>query len=343
MSAPAPLKLSFCMTAYNRARLIGATLESIISQATEECEIVVLDGGSTDDTPDVIAKYAARFPGLRYIRLETNTGMDQGFDSAVEMARGEYCWVLSCKDLVKPGAVATVLAHLRKDPSVIVVNMEIRDTTLSNVLVPRSAAVESDVVYGPEEADRLFSDALNLINHVSCSIIKREIWIGRERARYYDTLYIIPAIIFQRPLPGKAILVAQALVCHRFGGQSWLNYAIRQPFRWSSLVESLPFSEQTKRKYARSSRMERFTDMLLLRAFGLFTWSEYRRFRRLYPDLSRKLPVPRIIALFPGRLLNIVLVFQTKLGKNPYRKVILERLKASQFNVRNWGSSKEHA
>src|SRR5262245_4495007 len=102
-------KLSICIGTFNRAEFLEATLQSIISQATSECEIVVSNNASTDDTDRVVAEYASRFGGLRYIKQGTNLGFDRNFDAAVETARGEYCWLFSDDDVMKPGALAGVL------------------------------------------------------------------------------------------------------------------------------------------------------------------------------------------------------------------------------------------
>ena len=83
------MKLSVCIATFNRARYIGETLDSILAQATDDVEVVVLDGGSTDGTRDVVEEFARRHPRLRYVRQETNHGVDRDFDTAVHLATGE--------------------------------------------------------------------------------------------------------------------------------------------------------------------------------------------------------------------------------------------------------------
>src|SRR5262249_16202475 len=71
-----PLKLSICITTLNRAKFIGPSLESMLSQITDDCEIIVLDAASTDETERVVSEYASRSDRLRYIRQSTNNGWD---------------------------------------------------------------------------------------------------------------------------------------------------------------------------------------------------------------------------------------------------------------------------
>jgi len=78
------IRLSICIPTYNFGEFIGTTLESIIKQATAEVEIVVLDGGSTDNTREVVHSFQQRFPRLSYHRLEKRGGIDRDMAKAVE-------------------------------------------------------------------------------------------------------------------------------------------------------------------------------------------------------------------------------------------------------------------
>src|SRR5207253_1068183 len=53
----ATVKISFCIPTYNHGRFLGAALESILAQAPEDFEIVIVDGASVDETPAVVAEY----------------------------------------------------------------------------------------------------------------------------------------------------------------------------------------------------------------------------------------------------------------------------------------------
>jgi glycosyltransferase involved in cell wall biosynthesis len=59
--------LSICIATYNRADYIGETLDSIIPQLTDNVELLVVDGASTDNTEDVVRTYTD--PRIRYVRL----------------------------------------------------------------------------------------------------------------------------------------------------------------------------------------------------------------------------------------------------------------------------------
>jgi abequosyltransferase len=227
MEPPMPelpvFKLSFCITTRNRAALIGATLESIIDQATNDCEIVIVDGASSDDTTQIVSQYARRFTHLRYIRQETNNGLDRGFNQAVEHARGEYFWLMPDDDFLKPGAVATVLKALHRDYSLIVVNVEYRNLEMSTVLQDSHLSIVSDCEFTPLDHDQLFATCWKLIRYSGAIVMKREIWLARERERYFGSYWMDVAVVFQERLPGPTLVIATPLISVRAGNQSWVS------------------------------------------------------------------------------------------------------------------------
>lgn len=105
--------LSICIPTYNFGRFIGETLESVICQLTDDVEIVVLDGASTDDTPDVVHQFQVRCPNLRYHRLDKKGGIDRDMAKLMELAQGEYCWLFSSDDIMRPGAMAKILGQIK--------------------------------------------------------------------------------------------------------------------------------------------------------------------------------------------------------------------------------------
>ena len=58
------IRLSICMATLNRAAFIGVMIDSILSQMTEEVELVIVDGASTDGTDQVVAARFAVFFAL---------------------------------------------------------------------------------------------------------------------------------------------------------------------------------------------------------------------------------------------------------------------------------------
>jgi len=106
------IKISICMPTRNRANFIGTAIESIISQADDSIEIVVVDGASCDNTQEVVFGYRKKFRNLVYCRQDENGGVDRDMAKAIALARGEYCWLFSDDDALKPGSIERMLKEI---------------------------------------------------------------------------------------------------------------------------------------------------------------------------------------------------------------------------------------
>ncbi len=106
------IRLSICIPTYNFGSFIGETLDSLTQQMTGEVEVVIVDGASTDNTPDVVRQASANLPRLTYHRRERNMGVDRDLAKTVELAKGDYCWFLSSDDVPAPGTIKRILDEL---------------------------------------------------------------------------------------------------------------------------------------------------------------------------------------------------------------------------------------
>ncbi|WP_161830709.1 glycosyltransferase family 2 protein [Steroidobacter agaridevorans] len=312
-------KLSICIATYNRASFIGATLDNIISQAHNDCEIVISDNASTDNTKEVIASYARRFDRLRYFRHDTNLGLDRNFDSAVDLARGEYCWLMSDDDWLKPNAIARVMAVLAGNLSLVVVNMELRDFTMSKIVRSRFIDFESDRNYESGETDRLFVELDNTLWNIGNVIVKRDIWMSRERERYYGSWFIHIGVIFQDHLPGGAFLISEPLINYRLGNTQSASSVWAEIFlhKWPSLVDSLVLSNSAKDIIKSTKPWRNLRTMLCLRSDHGYTLAQYKlwispRLRSFHERL-----IPILVAVTPRPLANLFITLAGTIRLTP--------------------------
>lgn len=329
--------LSICISTRNRATFIGTTLESIIAQATSECEIVVFDGASTDDTEQIVEIYAHRFNNLRYFKQEVNDGLDHGFDHAVELASGEYCWLMPDDDLLKPGALAAILVALRRGYSLVVVNVEYREFGLSSVLEydELRVDVDSDCEFGPEAIDELFEKCWRLIRYSGAIVIRREVWLARQKEPFYGSFWMDVAVVFQERLPCGAFLIATPYVSVRMGNQSWLSSWFEIFFvNWPKVVSALAISEAVKKKACADEPWESAFFLMLGRAAGQYSLNEYRRHIRPRLRSLHKRLSSAFIAVLPGMILNAIFLFYYSTFSTRDRRSMLLLLTQSRFNAR---------
>ncbi len=302
------LTLSICMATRNRGAFIGATLESIVCQATEEVEIVILDGASTDNTAEVVRRYQERFPRLRYFRQETNMGVDQDFASAVDLASGEYCWLFSDDDLLRPGAIRVVLDAIKDDYVLIIANGEVRNADMSKELEAKRLPLTTNRIYKPTENQLLLTDTVHYLTFIGCVIIKRELWNTREKEKYFGSYFIHVGVIFQQPLPGNALAIAEPLISIRYGNAVWVGkYFEIWMFKWPSLVWSFAdFPDSVKYRVCPKEPWRRSRRLLHFRAKGAYSKMEYATWLepRLHSFWARA--VSKASAYFPGRAANLL-------------------------------------
>lgn len=314
--------LSICISTWNRAAFLRAALGAIVPQLTPECEVLVVDNASTDSTADVVAEHAARCQYVRYIRQETNEGLDRNFDRAVELTRGEYCWLTSDDDLFKPGAVAAVLTALRQQPSLVLVNYEFRNASMSKVLQARVLDFECDRRYGPWELDRIFVELCDFVRYIGAVVIKRAVWLSRQRDLYNGSNYAFIGMLFQDRFPGFVHVIAQPYlsyrsVCDNINVPGFMELMLA---KWPSLVASLPVSDAAKRRLHSGQPWRYLYELLCWRGCGFYCYEEYRRWIRPQVRGLREKWLAVLIAFVPRALANRGLAFYLSIRGDRMRR-----------------------
>jgi glycosyltransferase involved in cell wall biosynthesis len=110
---------------YNHEKYIEQALVSVLEQGLSptELEIVVVDDGSTDNTPSIIQKFA---PRVKLVRKK-NGGQATAFNAGFAEARGDIVALLDADDYWLPGKLRRVMDEFEKNPSVGTVHHRLRE------------------------------------------------------------------------------------------------------------------------------------------------------------------------------------------------------------------------
>lgn len=298
-------KLSICIATYSRGEFIGETLDSILSQMSLGVELVVVDGASPDNTPEVMAQYLLRHPEIRYFREQENSGIDRDYDKVVGYARGEYCWLMTDDDLLRAGSVSRVLDSLDAKTDLVVVNAEIKTADFSTVLDTKFLKFSDDVEYVERDNEKFFSEVASYLSFIGGVVIKRHLWLERDRASYYGTLFVHVGVIFQHPPIKKVKIIADPLIVIRYGNAMWTARGFEiWMFKWPQLVWSFAdFSAQSKAAVSRRDPWRSIKQLFLYRAIGGYGLDEYQQY-----IASRAQGVSlwsyRAIAMIPAPIVN---------------------------------------
>ncbi|MDX6478292.1 MAG: hypothetical protein QOG29_879 [Gaiellaceae bacterium] len=105
--------VSIVTTSYNQGRFLEETIRSVLEQDYEPIEYIVVDDGSTDDSVEIIRRYADR---LAWWTAQENAGQARALNVGFEHARGDLLGFLSSDDLLLPGATSRLVAEFQRDP-----------------------------------------------------------------------------------------------------------------------------------------------------------------------------------------------------------------------------------
>lgn len=306
--------LSICIATYNRAGYIGETLKSIIPQVTQEVEIVVVDGASTDSTRAVVERYADACKQIRYIRLPVKGGVDQDYCKVVEYAQGEMCWLFTDDDLLKPDAIRTVLNEAKKGYSLIVVNAQVMNEDFSKLIFNKLLKMNNDEIFSALELEPLFCRVVVYMSFIGCVVINRDLWLQREKERYFGTEFIHVGVIFQAPLPSPALVVAEPYITIRLGNAQWTSRAFGiWMYKWPELLCSFAdISEQARQKYQRTPSWYRLKRFIVHRARREYTLKEYQKWLALEDSPPWWRMVTLFIAIVPSAIVEFAIVSYVK-------------------------------
>jgi glycosyltransferase involved in cell wall biosynthesis len=108
------VRASLIIATFNHARFLGAAIDSALAQTLGAVDVIVVDDGSTDDTPAVLARYAGRVRVLR----QTNRGLSSARNAGLAAARGIYVAFLDADDVMAPTKLAAQLEVLERSPAI---------------------------------------------------------------------------------------------------------------------------------------------------------------------------------------------------------------------------------
>ncbi|MGE5386998.1 MAG: glycosyltransferase family 2 protein [Betaproteobacteria bacterium] len=106
------LPVSLVIPAYNRADFVAETLDSALNQTQPFDEIIVIDDGSTDATPEVLTRYAGRIRSRR----TANHGVQSARNTGVDMARNPLVAFCDSDDLLEPDLVQVIAPWMSAHP-----------------------------------------------------------------------------------------------------------------------------------------------------------------------------------------------------------------------------------
>jgi hypothetical protein len=156
MSEPA---VTIVIPTFNRAEWLRGSIDSVLAQDYPDLELLVVDDGSTDATPELLSDYERRYERDRFRALaQANAGQAAAINRGWDLARGDLVGYLADDDLLAEGGVSRLVAELVADPGCVVAypgyhiidaDGHIHDTIRPIEYSPLEAVRLHDTIIGP--------------------------------------------------------------------------------------------------------------------------------------------------------------------------------------------------
>lgn len=240
-----PPLLTIAIPTYNRAPRLGQCLSMLAERMSElpalrpAIEVLVIDNASSDDTGAVAAAQAPAFEDFRYVRNQTNLGIDGNIHRCSQLASGSWVQLLSDDDLLLPGALVRVVETINSHPAADFVFLNMiafrEDLPPPSAWVPR-IAIARDLIC--VDQNRLVETAGVWLTFLSSFVFRRDAWNRSTRLESYigTDIYLSFALFDLLSQARESVVLAEPLVASRahFSG----NYRIFRAFgrEWSRLL-----------------------------------------------------------------------------------------------------------
>jgi glycosyltransferase involved in cell wall biosynthesis len=112
-----PPLVTIITPSYNQGRFIEETINSVLSQDYSNIEYIVVDGGSSDNTIDILRKYDGKLTWIS----EKDNGQSDAINKGFKMATGEIVAWLNSDDTYEPGAVSAAVNYFINNPDCVLV------------------------------------------------------------------------------------------------------------------------------------------------------------------------------------------------------------------------------
>lgn len=226
-----PPVVSVVMPLYNGGALVAEALASVQAQSFQAWELVVVDDGSTDDSPATVEGASRQDPRIRLLRQENSGGPARPRNRGIEASRGEYVCFLDADDLFHPDKLQALVAAMETLPEAHVVFSDMNVFTQDqqptegysylgragwhDKVRPHLAAVEGDLHRCRDDFYRFMSTTITSIT-TQTVMVRREA-LARFEAPFDESLVIGQDIDlwFRLALDGPVLFLDRSLAYYR--------------------------------------------------------------------------------------------------------------------------------
>jgi glycosyltransferase involved in cell wall biosynthesis len=134
--------ISIITPVYNGEKYIEACIENVIEQKCPDIEHIIIDGGSTDRTVEIIRQYAEKYPHIRWVS-EKDKGQSDAMNKGIAKLRGEIIGILNVDDFYEPNVLCRIMEIFKAlpEPSLLVGNCNVWENEGNLWFISRPAKI----------------------------------------------------------------------------------------------------------------------------------------------------------------------------------------------------------
>ena len=201
--------VSVVIPTYNRSKQVVEAVCSVLDQTWMECEVIVVDDGSNDDTQQMLGRFGNK---IRYIKTK-NHGVSAARNRGIREARGQWLAFLDSDDLWQPSKISQQMDAIHKTSANVCFCMSVDEDglALDDLPLMNSGSNEAEIRHYPRGDCSLFlyhrhPFVQSMLIHKSCL---------HEKTPFDETLHVAEdtKLIYQTILSHGFVVINQPLVC----------------------------------------------------------------------------------------------------------------------------------
>lgn len=204
------MKLSIIVPIYGVAKYLPKCVDSLLAQDISDYEIILVDDGSPDESPEICDQYAGRYSNIKVIHQE-NAGLSAARNAGLAIAQGEYIIYVDSDDYLQPNVLGALLAQAERD-QLDVLRFRMQNVNESgDVFIPHEGMKSDYNDYSPYSTDGL--SFLNERMWVQCYavqfILRRELALLElfTSGIYFEDTDWIPRMLLRAKRVASADLI----------------------------------------------------------------------------------------------------------------------------------------
>lgn len=288
--------LSICIPTHNRAGHLGKCLDRLLPQAMKaDIPIYISDNASTDNTQDIVAAYARKYPNIIYSRSQKNQGAEINFVKVLRMSKTKYAWFFGDDDRLVENAVAAIInVLLMAEYDMVVVNGGKKLKGSRDLVKGRVDDLSAPATY--KDRNKLLTDLGWHMTWISCLIYSRKLIANANFEKFIRSRFMQFAVVFDylaekkvavrwepRPFVYSAATDLPGWAVDAFGifGREWFDEVMALP---------KSYLDQAKKACIMShgvkAKIFGLRYLLILRFLGLYDFSVYKKYNSYFKYLS---------------------------------------------------------